>query len=164
MLKDKHNKIVFVCTILMFLSKCLVDIDRSFAVISVILETSIMIIMPIIFRVKWYKPILLYIALSIFQVMSMFIKEVTTTSFINADIVAFVYMIDYYIMLVLTYLYSKLGGKFMKFGFLFLSKDKVQLEAYKNIVVKRHLAEDEKLKNKHSKELSKIDDRIAKAK
>ena len=52
----------------------------------------------------------------------------------------------------------------MHFGFFFLSKDKAQLEAYKNVVIKKHIAENDKLKDKHSKELAKIDAKIAKAK
>lgn len=164
MLKDKYNKFVISGTILVFITKCLTDFSSVFIVISFICEAIFLFVLPVVLGQKWYKPILFMILLLVFQSLSMFIKEVTLLSFINADVVAFVYMIDYYIMLVLTYLYAKLGGNFMKFGFFFLSKDKAQLEAYKNVVIKKHIAESDKLKDKHSKELAKIDAKIAKAK
>lgn len=164
MLKDKHNKIVFVGTIIVFILKSLADFYGIFIIISFICEAIFLIVLPIIFGEKWYKPILLVVLLLLFQSLSMVVKNVTMLSFINESVVAFVYMIDYYIMLGLTYLYTKLGGNIMQFGFFFLSKDKAQLEAYKNVVIKKHIAESDKLKDKHSKELAKIDDKIAKAK
>ena len=83
----------------------------------------------------------------------MFTKNIGLIDFPYDNVVGYVFMIDYYIMLGLTLLYYKKGDFKMTLGFWFLSKDKAQLEAYKQIVTK-----------KYEKKIAKIDAKIEKAK
>ena len=163
MIKGKTKQIIIV-TLVLFLFKGILNINPIMSLIALIIETLTLVLFPIICGVKPYKSIIMFCLLTLYQVISLITKNISIINFPVDTIVAYVYMIDYYIMLGLTYLYSRQGGNFMDIGFLFLSKDKAQLEAYKNIVIKKHIAESDKLKDKHSKELAKIDAKIAKAK
>lgn len=141
-----------VVTVLLFTLKALLIIDEVFITISMIAETLILIFLPIIFKCKWYNSIIMYLLLMLFQLISLFTKNIGIISFPDTTLVGYVYMIDYYIMLLLTMLYSRKGDiNFMRLGFLFLSNDTTQLEAYKEV-----------LKTKYEKKVAKVDARIEK--
>lgn len=150
--KGKGFIINSVSTVLMFSAKLLAVLNLILTFVSFIIESIFLIVVPIILdRKYWFSPIVINILVIVFQLISMFIKDITFTTFPYAGIVGYIYMIDYYIMLVLMYLYYKKGDFKMTLGVWFLSKDITQLEAYKGI-----------LKDKYEKKVAKIDAKIEK--
>lgn len=150
--RNNHKIISIIASIIMFISKILIDINDIFIYISFIVEFIGLILLPIFMKEKWYNVILLNIAIIVFQLISMITKNTGIINFPYESIVGYVFMIDYYIMLVLTYLYSMKGDYIiMQIGFWFLSKDTTQLEAYKGL-----------LKDKYEKKVAKIDAKIKK--
>ena len=149
----KHKPIfISIVSIILFALKYLLDIIPIFLIISLILEIVALIFIPIIFKTKWYNAITMFLLLNVFQIVSMITKNIGLISFPYESVVGFVYMIDYYIMLALVLLYSNKGDiDFMKLGFLWLSTDATQLEAYKEV-----------LKTKYEKKVAKVDARIEK--
>ena len=157
--KDKHIALTAVITIVCYAVKLLTVIFGLPIIISFIIEMIGLIILPIIINKReWYMPLVMNIAIIIFQVISMFTKNIGIIDFPYENVVGYVFMIDYYIMLTLNYLYYKRRNFNMTLGFWFLSKDKEQLESYKDIVVKRR----DKKVNKYNKKINKIEERIAK--
>ena len=70
MFKDKYNIIVFITSIIMFAFKSLIDLSTDLLWISYVVEFLGLIILPIILKQRWYMPILLNLALMLFQLMS----------------------------------------------------------------------------------------------
>lgn len=163
---DKKNIItILVSSTICFAIKN-VFIYLNLSIIGLIIELLYLIIFPYIYGTSIKISIFTYILLMIFQIISLFVKNVSPVSLPDNSLLALIFIIDYHIMTVLMYLYLKIIKEeklFMNWGIIFLSKDKTQLEAYKNVVVKKHIKETDKLKDKHSKELAKIDAKIAKA-
>lgn len=158
--KDKHKCLIVIFTAIMFTFKVLSALYEQLFIFAMIVEILFLIIIPIIMNKKeWYVPLVLYGLMFVYQLISLFVKNINIISFPDTNIVGYVYMIDYYIMLGLTYLYFKKGDfKMGRLGFIFLSKDKEQLEAYKEVLVKRH----EKKVAKHNEKINKIEEKIAK--
>lgn len=157
--KDKKKILTIIITIVCYSIKLVTVIFNLPTFISFIVEFIGLIIIPVSINIKeWCVPLVLNILLLVYQVVSTFIKNIGIVSFPYENVVGYIFMIDYYIMLVLTYLYYKRRGFKMTLGFWFLSKDKAQLEAYKDILVKKH----EKRVAKHNKKINKIEERIAK--
>lgn len=160
----KHKPILTsIVSIILFICKYLLDIIPIFLTISLILEVILLIGLPIIFKHKWYNVVVIFILLTVFQVVSLFTKNIGIISFPYEHIVGFVFMIDYYIMLALVFLYSRKGDiNFMKLGFLFLSSDVTQLEAYKKVITDKHIKKVAKLNIRHDNKVAKIDAKIKK--
>lgn len=164
--KDKFKKLNIIFVIIMFTSKALCNFGYIPEYLAMIIELIFLIVLPIIVNPKdWYFPIMFIIEIVIFQYISMFTKNIGLVNFPDNQLAGFVFMIDYYIMLFLSYLYLK-KEKFviMMLGILFLSNDKTQLEAYKKVLVDRHNAKITKLNDKHNAKVAKIDAKINKAK
>lgn len=152
-LENKHKKLSLILSIIMNIGKQIIGLDIIFYYISFIVEFVSLIIIPIILnRDKILYVIVINALIILFQVISLFTKNIGLISFPYEDIVGFVYMIDYYIMLTISLLYV-IKGDFnsMKLGIWFLSKDTTQLEAYKGL-----------LKDKYEKKVAKIDAKIKK--
>lgn len=152
-LENKHKKLSLILSIIMNIGKQIIDLDIIFYYISFIVEFVSLIIIPIMLnRDKILYVIFINALIILFQVISLFTKNIGLISFPYEDIVGFVYMIDYYIMLTISLLYV-IKGDFnsMKLGIWFLSKDTTQLEAYKGL-----------LKDKYEKKVAKIDAKIKK--
>lgn len=152
-LENKHKKLSLILSIIMNIEKQIIDLDIIFYYISFIVEFVSLIIIPIMLnRDKILYVIFINALIILFQVISLFTKNIGLISFPYEDIVGFVYMIDYYIMLTISLLYV-IKGDFnsMKLGIWFLSKDTTQLEAYKGL-----------LKDKYEKKVAKIDAKIKK--
>lgn len=150
--RNNHKVISIIFSIIMFIVKILIDISPIFTPISFIIEFIGLFVMPVIMKEKWYNVVILNIALILFQVVSMITKNTGIVDFPYESVVGYVFMIDYYIMLILTYLYSIKGDYIiMQIGFWFLSKDTTQLEAYKGL-----------LKDKYEKKVAKVDAKIEK--
>lgn len=158
--KDKHKILNIVSIVLSYTIKLLATLKIIPTFCGFIGEIIFAILIPIIVNNKkeWYVPIVLNILIIIFQVISLFTKNLGIVDFPYENVVAYVYMIDYYIMVVLMYLYLKRRNFNMTLGLWFLSNNKEQLEAYKDILVKKH----EKRVAKHNKKINKIEERIAK--
>lgn len=152
-LENKHKKLSLILSIIMNIGKQIIDLNIIFYYISFIVEFVSLIIIPIMLnRDKILYVIFINALIILFQVISLFTKNIGLISFPYEDIVGFVYMIDYYIMLTISLLYV-IKGDFnsMKLGIWFLSKDTTQLEAYKGL-----------LKDKYEKKVAKIDAKIKK--
>ena len=162
--KNKHKLIILLFTAIMFAVKVLSFLFEEITIFATITEFIFLIVVPIFYNKKqWYMPILLNILIIIYQMISLFIKNINIVSFPDTNIVGYVYMIDYYIMLVLTYLYFTKGDFNMgRLGFWFLSKEEQQLKDYKKLVVDKHNKKIDKLNKKHTEKIEKIDDKIAK--
>lgn len=158
--KDKHKCLIVIFTAIMFTFKVLSALYEQLFILSTVAEIIFLIIIPILYNKKeWYIPIILNVLMVVYQLISLFVKNINIISFPDTTIVGYVYMIDYYIMLGLTYLYFKKGDfKMGRLGFWFLSKNKEQLEAYKAIVVKRK----DRKNRKYDEKINKIDEKIAK--
>jgi hypothetical protein len=159
-LKSKHKTLSAIITFIMFIFKALCWGGILPIYISTIAEIIGAIIIPIIINKSIWEVLLIQLMLIIFQVVSMFTKSIGIVSFPDTTVVGYIFMIDYYIMLLLAYLYFKQGGFNIvgRLGLWFLSKDKEQLEAYKAIVVKKK----DKSNKKYDDKINKIDDKIAK--
>jgi hypothetical protein len=159
MINHEHRCSSFILVLFLAICKQLYDVNAILQISCYIVEFVIMFLYPIfIFKKKWYKVIIINLVLIIFQVISLITKNIGIISFPYEHVVGFVYMIDYYIMIILLYLYTKKGVEMGKLGLWFLSKDKEQLEAYKAIVVKKK----DKSNKKYDDKINKIDDKIAK--
>lgn len=157
--KNNYKLLNIISIILSYTIKLLATLQIIPTYFGFIGELIFVILIPIFINKKeWYVPIVLNILIIIFQVISLFTKNLGIVDFPYENVVAYVYMIDYYIMVVLMYLYLKRRNFNMTLGLWFLSKDKAQLEAYKDILVKKH----EKRVAKHNKKINKIEERIAK--
>lgn len=158
----KLHTFLLVCILTVF--KQLYDVNIYLQVSCYILEFIIMFLYPIIiFECKWYDVIVLNVLLIVFQVLSLITKNIGIISFPYEDVVGFVYMIDYYIMIILLFLHTKKESFTMgKLGLWFLSKEAQQLEEYKKIVVAKHNKKIERLNKKHNQKVNKIDEKIAK--
>ena len=139
--------------IVMAISKQLIDLGTLFYFVSFSIEFICLILIPLLLHPDKIIYILyVNILVVLFQILSLFIKNIGFISFPYEDVVGFVYMIDYYIMLLLSSLYIIKGDiNTMKLGVWFLSSDTTQLEAYKGI-----------LKDKYEKKVAKIDAKIEK--
>lgn len=151
--KDKFKVLNILFTLLMFGAKTLCNFGFIPAFVAMIVELIFLIIIPIIINPKdWYLPIVVMAVIFIFQYIAMFTKNIGLVCFPDNALAGFVFMIDYYIMLLLSYLYFKKERfTIMMLGVLFLSSDTTQLEAYKGI-----------LKDKYEKKVAKIDAKIEK--
>ena len=91
------------------------------------------IIFPLIMKCNWKRVIIVNIFDIIFQLISMFVKNVEIMKFDTNVIIALIFMIDYYIMFIITMLYSnqlKIRRENMgMFGGWFLHKNLAELEA-----------------------------------
>lgn len=151
--KDKLKCLNIVFTLLMFCAKALCNFGIIPAFVAMIIELVFLIVIPIILNPKdWHLPIIVMLMIFIFQYIAMFTKNIGLVRFPDNALAGFVFMIDYYIMLFLSYLYLK-KEKFtiMMLGVLFLSTDVTQLEAYKEV-----------LKTKYEKKVAKVDAKIEK--
>lgn len=137
----------------MFSFKCMYNIRIIPYYVPFIIEFIFLAIIPIILYPKqWYRPIIITIMILLYQYISMFTKNIGLVTFPDNSIVGYVYMIDYYIMLFLSYLYYIKGDiQIMMLGLFFLSKNADQLRAYKKLV-----------EDKCAKKVAKIDARIDK--
>lgn len=152
--KCRRIKLSLLLTMICFSAKLCCILTGINIVFGFIVEFICLIIIPIIINPReWYMPVILNILILIYQTISTFTKNIGLIDFPYDNVVGYVFMIDYYIMLGLTLLYYKKGDFKMTLGFWFLSKDKAQLEAYKQIVTK-----------KYEKKIAKIDAKIEKAK
>lgn len=151
--KNKNIIYCVVCTLITGILKQFVDVSDIFIYLSLTIEAVFVFIIPAIIKKKqWYNVIIMGILLLVFQMVSMFVKNIGIINFPYDETVGFIFLIDYYIMLSLVYLYSIKGDMdFMKLGLFFLSNDTTQLEAYKGI-----------LKDKYEKKVAKIDAKIEK--
>lgn len=96
------------------------------------LEMIFLIAIPTIFQKNKFKPIITYLMMFIFQLLSLITKNIGLSDFPDDGIIGIIFMIDYYIMLYLLYLYNKKGGKFMGIIFLgFLHKDEAKYKMIK---------------------------------
>lgn len=159
-LKDKHKLLSAILTIVLFVFKVLSWSGILPMYISTIIEVVGAIIVPIILNRSIWEVLIVQALLIVFQAISLFTKSIGLVSFPDTTVVGYVYMIDYYILLLLTYLDFKEGGFNIvgRLGLWFLSKDKEQLEAYKEVVTKKH----NKKVDKYNKKIDKIDEKIAK--
>lgn len=155
LLENKYKFLCLIFSIVMAVGKQLIDLGGIFLTLSFILEFLFLILIPVILHPDKIIYILyVNIVVVLYQIISLVTKSINIVSFPYEDVVGFMYMIDYYIMLLLNSLYIIKGDiNTMKLGVWFLSKDKTQLEAYKKVVVE-----------KHEKKIAKIDEKIAKAK
>ena len=152
LLNNKHKLLSVFSTIIMFTFKQLALINSIWVVISFIVEFFGLILLPILLKRKWYDVVFINILVVVYQVVAMITKNIAVENFPVNDVVGYIFMIDYYIMLFLTMLYSKKGEiSIMQLGVWFLSKDTTQLEAYKGI-----------LKDKYEKKVARIDAKIEK--
>lgn len=152
-LKDKHKLLSVFLTIILFAFKVLGWAGFIPVYISTIIEVVGAILIPIILNKSVSGVIFIQLMLIVFQMISLFTKSITLISFPDTSIVGYIYMIDYYILLLLSYLYLKEGGFDImgRLGLWFLSTDATQLEAYKVV-----------LKDKYEKKVAKVDAKIEK--
>lgn len=100
--KDKNVIIMFLSTIAFAIMKILIQNN-----IIIILEIIFLIIIPILQNIKrWYRPIIAYILLFIFQLISLIIKNVGIKIIDDNFLTAVIFSIDYYIMILLYYFYT----------------------------------------------------------
>lgn len=110
MIKHKHKIHSLLLVVFLAIFKQLYDVNIYLQISCYVVEFIIMFLYPIIiFKCKWYKVVIINLLLIVFQVISLITKNIGIISFPFEDVVGFVYMIDYYIMIVLLYLYTKKG-------------------------------------------------------
>ena len=105
----KGTLIYLICCSLYWCFKLLIqfNIVKLPLVIYNILEYGVLYILLIIFSKKYIKSIFVIIAMVVFSILSVVTKNIGITGTIaNSSLIAIIFMIDYYIMLVLCYLYS----------------------------------------------------------
>lgn len=133
-----------------------------------ILELSILIILPIIINKQWYRGILGYGILVIFQMISLYARGFELSIIEGNYLLLVMFEIDYYFMILTSYLYVKMinlknGGNIMLIGIAFLSTKDKQLKALKEKKLKE-LEEKEikfnKSKEKLLKDVEEIDKKI----
>lgn len=131
----------------------------GFLEISIIITIIRCIIIPIlVFKVKIKDVIVINIFDIVFQLTSSFVKNIDITNTIyETAIVGLIFLIDYYIMILLLYLY-RYYNKEKTMGFLgtwFLSKEEQQKRAYENLgkKFKKLDAKKEKLDKKYGKQV-----------
>ena len=153
----KYKALSAIMTIIMFSFKQFVNYNAIMRVLAFVIEFLCLIVIPIILKRKWYDLLYINIIVIIFQIVSLFVKNLSVFNFNTNEFVAYVYMLDYYIMVIMAYLYSKKGEiSLMEIGIWFLSTDKTQLEAYKDILAKRKAKKQELLDIKNNKKKERI--------
>ena len=159
-----HKKLCFAIVLFLNIMKQLVKLGTLWVYIAFICEFICMFIIPIfVFKRKWFDVIYLNVLLIVFQIISLITKNIVIVDFPRADVVGYVYMIDYYIMIALMFLYSKKKEiTIMELGLWFLSTDATQLEAYKKVITDKHIKKVAKLNVKHDNKVAKIDAKIEK--
>ena len=113
----EENKPKLKWTIPLIIYVILKQIFNKFDILFFVLDFIMTIGFPLFLKIKNWKRILLGCVLTlIFQVLSMFLKMDNYTMFDNNFLVGIILSIDYYIMLVLYYLYSNYNDKAFEKG------------------------------------------------
>lgn len=114
-LKDKKPKIKWLIPLIIY--NVLKQIFKNYNLIFFILDFGMTLGLPIILNKKRWKFILLGCVLTlIFQFLSMFLKLDNFTMFDENFSIGVILSIDYYIMLILYYLYSNYNDELIKEG------------------------------------------------
>lgn len=101
--KKKIKDCLYICTIfaLIFITKIF------YPIVATVLEPMVLIVLPLVKRVSWKRVLLGNVLMMVFQLVSLFIRNLGM--YLPADtptLISLLLQIDYYIMLVLYYLYS----------------------------------------------------------
>lgn len=161
--KGKRKVINIISIIVMFIVKVLVFTYIIPEEFSYTAEAVGLILLPIILGINWKYAIFVQVEVLLFQVISLFTKNLSIFNFPDTEITAYMYMIDYYIMLMLSYLYLKKGDFLMgRLGVWFLSTDKTQLEAYKKHLEAKKDKKIALINKKHDAKVAKVDAKIEK--
>lgn len=100
----KSKIILLLITVLLYALKRLLLFVNPY--IATTVEALVIIITPIIFKTKWWKSILLYGLMNVFALISTFTKNIGGLIIPDYSLLGLIMLIDYYIMIVLFYLYS----------------------------------------------------------
>lgn len=113
--KITNKKFLLIIGLIVFLThivKCLINEFINIPILLIIIDFLIAFVLPIIINKKLFlKSLESNILLVIFQLISLLTKNIGIKNVDNNVITSLIFMIDYYIMLVLYYLYTIKEGK-----------------------------------------------------
>ena len=160
----KHKILSFIIVLIMNTMKQLIKLGSIWIYVTFVCEFVGMFLIPIFaLKRKWYNVVYINLLLIIFQIVSLITKNIVPTEFPRADVVSCVYMIDYYIMVTLMFLYSRIKEiNIVEWGLWFLSTKVTQLQAYKGVLEDRHEKKIAKENAKYEKKVAKVDAKIEK--
>lgn len=125
------------------ISICIISwvIKRQFALIGAVIETALMLILPMfISKEKKIKTlicaILGYLLVNVLQLVSIFVRNINPILMKENFIIGFIMQIDYYIMIILYYLYYvKMKGAIkMDWGVLWFAKEEAMDKGYARFI------------------------------
>lgn len=152
--------LLIICSVISFLKVYFINTEL-YAYVNIL---DILHIISFVFVVKRKSNLIsAMVQYIIFMAISNFTKGFSLNISNEPILVSLIMSIGVLIMLALLYLYSnKKGDIFMGALFIFLSKEKAQLEAYKKVLTDNHNKKVAKLNVKHDNKVAKIDARIEK--
>lgn len=112
MLKEKYsnNKLTLIICISLVIShivRCLIDKYLNLQILITIIDLFVYIGLPLIINInKWKRIIIGFALMFIFQLISLVVKNLGIKNIDDNVLASLIFMIDYYIMLLLYYLYS----------------------------------------------------------
>lgn len=97
----------YIILLIIFSFAILKRILINYQILLIILEILITIILPIIINYKkWYRPLIAYCLLFAFQSISLLTKNIGIKVIDTNFLISLIFSIDYYIMIILYYLYA----------------------------------------------------------
>lgn len=101
----KNKQLIIPIVIFMF--SIVKALFYKYSVLMAFIEIFVVIIMPMFYIGKrWYRSIIGYLLLTVFQIISLLTKNFAIKVIDENFLIALIFSIDYYIMIVLYYLYS----------------------------------------------------------
>lgn len=129
-IRETHFKLKQICILSVIL--LLGYIIKCINSIAGLIVDMCFIFIPFLFKAKWYNILLGFVLDFVFQFVSIIVKDLSLFNFIDENVViSLIFLIDYYIMLVLYYLYSNIlkERNMGLFGRWWLHKSLAELEA-----------------------------------
>lgn len=125
------------------ISICIISwvIKRQFALIGAVIETALMLILPMFISKEkksktFVASIIGYLLVNVLQLVSLFVKNIDSMIVKENFIIGLIFQIDYYIMIILYYLYYvKMKGAIkMDWGVLWLGDSKAMDKGYARFI------------------------------
>ena len=104
-LSKKHKLIVIIISLLVYIIKRILLFYNQY--VSMIIESLFLMTLPILFGTKWWKSILLSFITYGFTLISVFVRNMGHIVAPDYSLIGLILLIDYYIMIILFWLYSE---------------------------------------------------------
>lgn len=105
--KSKTTLVIIIMLLFIHILKCILDKLFKISILLTIIDIIVYISCPFIFKNKnWYRGIIGFLMILFFQFISLIVKNINLSNIDDNVLTSLIFMIDYYIMVILYYLYS----------------------------------------------------------